>query len=54
MGRREMAPFALRVVRRKEGLAGIVYRRRADAEGRGRLRRIARLSCTAFSAGSAL
>lgn len=44
------APFALRVVQRKEGKAAIVYRRKADANGRDRLRRIAALSPLAFTA----
>ncbi|MBC7234302.1 MAG: hypothetical protein H5T69_00555 [Chloroflexi bacterium] len=44
------APFALRITRRKGGLAAIVYRRQADAEGRDRLRRVGALSPLALSA----
>ena len=48
------APFALRVVRRREGLAGIVYQRSADNRGRNRLRRVASLGPLAFVAGTPL
>ena len=44
------APFSLRVVQRKEGRAAIVYRRRADTEGRDRLQRVAAISPLAFTA----
>lgn len=48
------APFALRVVQRKDGKAAIVYRRRADAEGRDRLQRVAAISSLAFTAATPL
>ncbi len=48
------APFALRVVRRRDGLAGIVYQRSADSHGHNRLRRVASLSPLAFVAGTPL
>jgi hypothetical protein len=48
------APFALRVVQRKEGKAAIVYRRRADAQGRDRLQRVAAISPLAFTASTPL
>jgi len=48
------APFALRVVQRKEGRAAIVYRRRADAQGRDRLQRVAAISPLAFTAATPL
>ena len=57
MRRKELvreAPFALRVVQRKEGKAAIVYRRRADAEGRDRLQRVAAISPLGFTAGTTL
>lgn len=44
------APFALRVVQRKEGKAAIVYQRRADVHGRDRLQRVAAISPLAFTA----
>lgn len=46
------APFALRVVERKEGRAAIVYRRKADARGRDRLQRVAALSPLAYTAAT--
>ena len=46
------APFAIRVTERKEGKAAIVYRRRADAEGRDRLQRVGAISPLAFSAAT--
>ena len=48
------APFALRVVRRRFGDAGIVYRRRLTKKGEERLDRIGLISPLAFSAGAAL
>jgi hypothetical protein len=48
------APFALRVVERRDGKAGIVYRRRPDAQGRDRLQRVASLSPLGFLAGAGL
>ena len=48
------APFALRIVQRKEGKAAIVYRRRADAEGRDRLQRVAAISALAYTAARPL
>ena len=48
------APFALRVVRRRSGDAGIVYRRRLTKKGEERLDRIGSISPLAFSAGAAL
>lgn len=48
------APFALRVVQRTGGLAGIVYRRRADESGRDRLQRVGAIAPLAFSAGASL
>ena len=48
------APFALRVVQRKDGKAAIVYRRRADSEGRDRLQRVAAISSLAFTAATPL
>ena len=44
------APFALRVVQRKEGRAAIVYRRRADDKGRDRFQRLAAISALGFTA----
>ena len=46
------APFALRVVQRKAGKAGIVYQRRPDGKGRDRLQRVAALSPLAFTAAT--
>ena len=48
------APFALRVVQRKEGQAAIIYRRRPDANGHDRLQRVAAISPLAFTAGLTL
>ncbi|MEE9166549.1 MAG: hypothetical protein V3U24_03675 [Candidatus Neomarinimicrobiota bacterium] len=48
------APFALRVTRRNEGLAGIVYRRSSGTNGQDHLHRIAALSPSAFSTGRLL
>lgn len=48
------APFALRVVRRRSGDAGIVYRRRLTKKGEERLDRIGSISPLAFSAGGML
>ena len=48
------AQFALRIVRRKEGLAGIAYRRGLKKEGQERLQKVATLSPLAFSAGTPL
>lgn len=48
------ASFALRVVRRQEGDAAIVYRRRLTDQGEERLDRIAAISPLAFSAGALL
>jgi hypothetical protein len=52
------APFALRVVRRREGNAAIVYRRRLSSDAQDklaeRLERVAAISPLAFSAGSGL
>ena len=48
------APFALRVVERREGRAAIVYRRRADANGRDRLQRVAALSPLAFTVAATM
>ena len=48
------AAFALRVVRRRAGDAGILYRRRLTQKGEERLDRIAPISPLAFSAGAPL
>lgn len=48
------ASFALRVVQRSGGKAAIVYRRKADEEGRDRLQRVAALSPLAFTAATPL
>lgn len=48
------ASFALRVVRRRTGDAGILYRRRLTPKGEERLDRIAPISPLAFSAGAPL
>lgn len=48
------ASFALRVVRRRAGLAGILYRRRLTEKGVERFDRVAAISPLAFSAGTAL
>jgi len=49
-----LAPFALRVVERKGGKAGIVYRRQVDAKGQDRLQRLSALSPLAFTAATPL
>jgi hypothetical protein len=48
------ASFALRVVRRRSGDAGILYRRRLAANGAEKLDRVAPISPLAFSAGAPL
>lgn len=48
------ADFALRVVRRRTGAAGVVYRRRLDAKGRETLKKVAPLGPLSFSAGAPL
>ncbi len=48
------ARFALRVVRRREGDAAIVYRRRLVEGGKTRLHKMAAISPLAFSAGGPL
>jgi hypothetical protein len=48
------APFALRVVRRRDGDAAIVYRRALDPKQNERLIRIAPVSPLAFSSGASL
>ncbi len=48
------ASFALRVVRRRTGDAGILYRRRLTPSGNERLDRVAPISPLAFSAASSL
>lgn len=48
------APFALRVVRRRAGDAGVLYRRSLDSRHQERLSRIAPISPLAFSAGASL
>jgi hypothetical protein len=48
------APFALRVVRRRAGDAGILYRRRLTQKREERLDRIGLVSPLAFSSGAAL
>lgn len=44
------APFAIRVVQRKDGKAVIVYQRKPDKKGKDRLQRAATLSSLAFTA----
>jgi hypothetical protein len=44
------APFALRVVERSGGKAAIIYRRKADKDGKDRLQRLAALSTLALTA----
>jgi hypothetical protein len=46
------APFAVRFVQRSDGLAGIVYGRRATEDGKDRLKRIASMNPLAVSAAS--
>lgn len=48
------APFALRVIERTDGTVAIVYRRRANANGRDRLQRIGTIGPLAFTAGTPL
>lgn len=48
------APFALRVVRRQAGLAGIIYRRRVNDRMEERFDRVAALSPLALTAASGL
>lgn len=48
------ASFALRVVRRRAGDAGVLYRRSLDDKRRERLTKVAPISPLAFSAGSSL
>lgn len=48
------APFALRVVRRREGLAAIIYRRRVNDRMEERFDRVAALSPLAVTAASGL
>lgn len=48
------ASFALRVVRRRAGDAGVLYRRSLDDKRRERLAKVASLSPLAFVAGSSL
>lgn len=48
------ASFALRVVRRRTGLAAILYRRRLTPAGQERLDRVAAISSLAFAAGMGL
>ena len=48
------APYALRVTRRRDGDAGVIYRRRLNGRGEERLDRIAGISPLAFSAASRL
>lgn len=48
------APFALRVVQRREGLAAIVYRRRVNDQMEERFDRVAALSPLALTAASGL
>jgi hypothetical protein len=48
------APFALRVVQRRQGLAAIIYRRRVNARMEERFDKVAAISALAFTAGSGL
>ena len=48
------ASFALRVVRRKSGMAAILYRRSLKSNGAERLARVASLGPLAYSAGATL
>jgi len=50
----DKAQFALRIVRRRAGLAAVVVRRRLDDKRRERLIKVAAVSPLAFSAGSGL
>lgn len=48
------ATFALRVVRRRNGDAGIVYRRKLDSRQRERFTRLGAISPLAYTAGTPL
>lgn len=48
------APFALRITRRREGPAGLVYRRRVTDTGETKLDKIAEIDPPAFAAGTYL
>ncbi len=48
------APFALRIVERSGGKAAIVYRRKADKNGKDRLQRLCAISTLAYTAGTPL
>lgn len=48
------ASFALRVVRRRGGEAGVLYRRSLDDKRRERLTKVAPISPLAFAAGTSL
>lgn len=48
------AQFALRVVRRREGNAAVLYRRTLDAQGQERLTRVGTIGTLAFTAGTPL
>lgn len=48
------APFALRITRRREGPAGLVYRRRVTDTGETKLDKIAEIDPSAFAAGTYL
>jgi hypothetical protein len=48
------ASFALRIVKRKAGVAAIIYRRSLKVSGEERLTRVAAIGPLAFSAGSSL
>ncbi|MGD0916903.1 MAG: hypothetical protein ABSB22_10630 [Thermodesulfobacteriota bacterium] len=48
------ASFAFRVVRRKSGMAAIIYRRSLKTNGTERLTRVAALGPLAYSAGTSL
>jgi len=48
------APFAVRVVRRNDGDAAILYQRVVNKDHKDRLTRLASLSTTAFASGSIL
>lgn len=45
------APFAIRVVRRREGEAAIIYRRQHTPQGRDRLTRLAGIGPLAYTTG---
>lgn len=48
------AAFALRIVKRKQGTAAIIYRRSLNPKGEERLTRIAAIGPLAYSAGASL